>query len=49
MILIKLNADRNVKYTINQQSQKYYSLINNHNSYADSVVLSYVFDGSQYS
>lgn len=46
--IAKLNADRNVKLTINQQSQKDHFLINNHNNYADAVVLSFAFDRSQY-
>ncbi|KAK4518803.1 uncharacterized protein ATC70_009026 [Mucor velutinosus] len=46
--IAKLNADRNVKSTINQQhDQSHYFLMNHHNNYADAVVLSFVFDGSQ--
>ncbi|GAN10895.1 hmg1, hmg-CoA reductase [Mucor ambiguus] len=46
--IAKLNADRNVKSTINQQyGQSHYFLMNHHNNYAYAVVLSFVFDGSQ--
>ncbi|KAL0142529.1 hydroxymethylglutaryl-coenzyme A reductase-domain-containing protein [Mucor lusitanicus] len=49
--IAKLNADRNVKSTIYQQQQQHdqshYFLMNHHNNYADAVVLSFVFDGSQ--
>lgn len=45
--ITKLNADANVKSTIQQHGQSHYFLMNHHNNYADAVVLSFVFDGSQ--